>query len=352
MRLKYTNTYKMIINQWFLACFVDELKNKAIIKRKIAAQELVIFKTNGSGVAILQDRCCHRNVHLSLGYLQNGRIKCGYHGWEFGASGKCEHIPSLGADEKIPAAACVKSYVVKIKHKAVWVYIGDESKIEAASIPPFNELDEWPIVYNYHVVKANLKLVAESLFDSHHINHVHRKSIKTMMGNLHNEKPDYHLTVSEKSLSGWYYRDNEGSIFEKLYFGFEEKIKAHFGYWFPHSSKLALSFPAHMLMPSRQMVIYEHFYEIDAGHIMMIQITAWKNIFSFNNRFAKWFMLRKSTKIVEEDIAFLESNRHWHSIEKLNDMLIKPDELTFAFTKLWNKNVKQNAEEAHTETVG
>jgi hypothetical protein len=127
------------------------------------------------------------------------------------------------------------------------------------------------MVYNYHVVKGSLKLVAESLFDSHHINHVHRKSIKTLMGNLHHEKPDYHLNLSERAMAGWYLRDNENSIFEKVYFGFEDKVKTHFGFWFPHSSMLDLRFPAHLIMPSRQMVIYEHFYEIDEESVMMIQ---------------------------------------------------------------------------------
>ena len=145
-------------------------------------------------------------------------------------------------------------------------------------------------------------------------------------------------------MAGWYLRDNENSIFEKVYFGFEDKVEAHFGFWFPSSSKLDLRFPAHFTMPARQMVIYEHFYEIDEEHVMMIQITAWHRIFRFNPWFAKWFMLRKSMRIVEEDIAFLESNKYWHRKEKLVDLLIKPDELTFEFTRLWNKNMKENAE--------
>jgi hypothetical protein len=52
---------------------------------------------------------------------------------------------------------------------------------------------------------------------------------------------------------------------------------------------------------------------------------------------------------VEEDIAFLESNRYWHSRQRLNDLLIKPDELTFEFTRLWNKNIKRNAESTYQE---
>lgn len=339
----------MITNQWFLVCFREELQQSAIVKRKIVGEEVVAFMDENGQAAVLQDRCCHRNVHLSLGYVQNGRIKCGYHGWEFDARGKCQHIPSLSPEENIPRAACIKSYPVRLSHKAIWAYFGREENMHNADIPPFKELDYWPIAYNYHVVKANLKLVAESLFDSHHINHVHRNSIKTMMGNLYNEKTDYHLETAEKSLAGWYLRDNESTFFEKLYFGFEPKIKAAFAYWFPHSSMLHLYFPKHFTMPEREMVIYEHFYEIDEDNIMMIQITAWKNIFSFSNWFANWFMLKKSLTIVEEDIKFLESNKYWHQKQHLNDLLIKPDELTFAFTKLWNKNTTKNA--AQTDTV-
>lgn len=338
----------MLTNQWFLVCFREELQNNAIVKRKIVGEEVVVFLADHGRVAVLQDRCCHRNVHLSLGHLKDGHIKCGYHGWEFDATGKCQHIPSLPPSESIPLAACVKSYPVQIKHNAVWAYFGDVENMVTADIPPFNELNNWPMVYNYHVVKANLKLVAESLFDSHHINHVHRNSIKTMMGNLHHEKPDYHLKVEEKSLAGWYYRDNESSVFEKLYFGFEKKIKAHFGFCFPHSSMLRLHFPKHFTMPEREMVIYEHFYEIDADSIMMIQVTAWKNIFAFSKWFASWFMLKKSMAIVEEDIRFLESNKYWHDKQRLNDLLIKPDELTFAFTKLWNRNTRKNAAQINT----
>ena len=336
----------MITNQWYLVCFEDELQNGKILKRKIIGEEIVAFKTNSGKISVLQDRCCHRNVHLSLGYVKGEHIKCGYHGWEFGTDGKCELIPSLPPDEKIPRAACIKHYDVQIKHKIVWAYFGDPERKADAEIPPFHELDQWPMVYNYHIVKGNLKLVAESLFDSHHINHVHRNSIKTLMGNLHHEKPDYHLSQTDSSFTGWYLRDNENSIFEKVYFGFEDKVEAHFGFWFPGSSKLDLRFPAHLMMPSRQMVIFEHFYQIDEDSVMMIQITTWHRIFEYNPWFAKWFMLKKSMKIVEEDIAFLESNKYWHDKEKITDMLIRPDELTFEFTKLWDKNINKNAQTA------
>ncbi len=55
-------------------------------------------------------------------------------------------------------------------------------------------------------------------------------------------------------------------------------------------------------------------------------------------------MKRKSDQIVEEDIVFLESNRHWHDKEKLTDLIIKGDEPTISFMQLWNKNFNRSHE--------
>ena len=224
---------------------------------------------------------------------------------------------------------------------------GNRRKWKDASIPPFDELSQWPFIFNYHEVKGNIKLIAESLFDAQHINHVHRDSIDTMMGDLSNEDVDFHLETTTKSLKGWYYRSNGRSIFEKIYFGFAKKLETHFGFWFPHSSMLDLRFPAQFHFPARRMIIYEHFYQIDEEKCMMIQITTWKNIFRFNPWFAKWFMARKSNKIVEEDIEFLESNRHWHERKELKDLYVPADETTFAFNRIWETNINYGAERPH-----
>ncbi len=327
----------MILNQWYIVCFEKEIDDTKPLRRKIVCNDVVVFKTKSGKISVLEDRCCHRNVRLSLGNVKGEHIKCGYHGWEYGEDGMCKHIPSFEEDQPIPKAARVKAYPTVVKHKIVWAYFGDTPENERVEIPPFKELDYWPFIFNYHEVRGNIKLIAESLFDAQHINHVHKDSIKSMMGNLSNEPTDFNLQITETSLLGSYDRYNERSFFEKLYFGFKKELKTHFGFWFPHSSMLDLHFP------KKRMIIYEHFYEMDEEKCMMIQITTWENIFSFSQRFADWFMSKKSNTIVEEDIAFLESNREWHSKKSLNDLLVKPDELTFAFTKLWDKNLKSGA---------
>jgi phenylpropionate dioxygenase-like ring-hydroxylating dioxygenase large terminal subunit len=339
----------MITNKWYIVCFARELGKQNPIRRKIVGEEVVVFRTTSGRIAVLEDRCCHRNVHLSLGSIKGEAIKCGYHGWEYGEDGKCRHIPSLQAGRAIPASACVRSYPVEVKHRIIWAFFGDPAQKDNTPIPPLHQLDNWPFIFNYHELNGNIALVAESLFDAQHINHVHSSSIGTMMGDLSNEDTDFHLETTTDSMKGWYYRSNGRNLFEKIYFGFSKRFKTYFGFWFPHTSMLDLRFPSQLHFPSRRMIIYEHFYEIEPGRCMMIQITTWKNIFRFNPWFARWFMARKSNHIVEEDIAFLESNKHWHDKAEVNDMMVPADELTFAFTKLWTNNLAYETERTHTE---
>lgn len=328
----------MIKNQWYIIAFEHELKPGVHIHRKIVGENLIIFKTKTGKVAVLEDRCCHRNVQLSLGYVSGEHIKCGYHGWEFNTDGLCKHIPVLGNEKPIYKNACIKRFSYELKNKIYWVYIGNDDEKEKAIIPDFWELDMYPFVFNSHIFDADIKLVAESLFDAQHINHVHRNTIKNLMGKLEEPKTNYTLDIQADRLTGSYNRINNANFFEKFYFGFSSTIDTKFAFWYPHSSKLAGYYPAHLFFSKRELVIYEHFYEIEPGKVNMIQITAWKNIFPFMPSFDKWFMKKKSDKIVAEDIAFLQSNKKWHDAKAITDMIIKEDEVSIAFLQLWNRN--------------
>src|SRR4051812_23333232 len=114
----------LIKNHWYLACFADELPAGRHISRMISGEDILVYRTQSNQVGALENRCCHRNVQLSLGHVKGERIKCGYHGWEFGKDGKCDFIPSLDPNEKIPKAACIRQYPVQVKHRAVWVFVG------------------------------------------------------------------------------------------------------------------------------------------------------------------------------------------------------------------------------------
>jgi phenylpropionate dioxygenase-like ring-hydroxylating dioxygenase large terminal subunit len=43
---------------------------------------------------VFADRCPHRLVPLSAATVEDGRMRCAYHGWEFDAAGECVELPS------------------------------------------------------------------------------------------------------------------------------------------------------------------------------------------------------------------------------------------------------------------
>ena len=82
--------------------------------------------------------------------------------------------------------------------------------------------------------------------------------------------------------------------------------------------------------------------QVDDEYVEMKQITLWKNIFSKFPAFAKYFMAKKSAKIVEEDIDFLSSNLEILNKTKnrYHEVSVKGDEVSLAFRKFWSKKLQ------------
>lgn len=105
---------------------------------------LVVFRGSDGKPHALLDRCCHRAVRLSLGWVEGGTIVCRYHGWRYDGDGRCVHIPSLIKDQHIPPAARVPSFPCVERNGYVWVWPGEE-KSDLAAPPPIPEfgLHRW-----------------------------------------------------------------------------------------------------------------------------------------------------------------------------------------------------------------
>ena len=130
----------MLTNKWYLVCPSDELTNE-IKQYKILSEEIILFRNPDNSITALEDRCCHRNVNLSLGYLDKERVVCGYHGWEYDKTGSCVKIPSQLPGDKIPPTAKIKTYPVQDFNKWVWIFIGQAEKandVKPTNIPEMN----------------------------------------------------------------------------------------------------------------------------------------------------------------------------------------------------------------------
>ncbi len=137
-------------NHWYVVATELEVAEKCVA-RALLGQRIVIYRdTNGLPVAA-PDRCPHREAPLSAGAMENGVLTCCYHGWRFGAGGKCIAIPSADAAFPIPQTAhlpCIKSVA---RYGLIWVCLGDTPaqlpNISQENDPAFrrinNPVEEW-----------------------------------------------------------------------------------------------------------------------------------------------------------------------------------------------------------------
>ena len=79
-------------NTWYVAAKSEDIADKPL-GRRICDEPMVFYRDGSGKVAALEDFCPHRGAPLSLGFVKDGKLVCGYHGLEMGCDGKTVAMP-------------------------------------------------------------------------------------------------------------------------------------------------------------------------------------------------------------------------------------------------------------------
>jgi phenylpropionate dioxygenase-like ring-hydroxylating dioxygenase large terminal subunit len=163
-------------NSWYVGAWSNEI-TRSLLARTLLDTPVVFFRQEDGRAVALLDRCPHRFAPLSMGRLKGDAVECGYHGLAFDCTGACVRNPH---SDVIPAAARVRSFPLVERYDAVWIWMGDPQRADAALIPNFDFLDDKThrrAVRGFTHVQANYLLEADNLLDLSHIDFVHSGSI-------------------------------------------------------------------------------------------------------------------------------------------------------------------------------
>jgi phenylpropionate dioxygenase-like ring-hydroxylating dioxygenase large terminal subunit len=166
-----------ILNAWYVAAWPAEVSPGAVLGRTICGKPMAFFRDAAGAVAALEDRCCHREMPLSLGLVENGTLRCGYHGLRFDGSGACVEIPG---QVNIPPRARVRRYPAVERYGWIWVWPGDAAAADPAAVPAiFQRMDhpEWTPCGGTTYVKCHYQLISDNLLDLTHEAYIHRSSL-------------------------------------------------------------------------------------------------------------------------------------------------------------------------------
>jgi vanillate O-demethylase monooxygenase subunit len=158
---------------WYVAGLSRDIARKPVARR-ILGEDLVFYRTLAGAVVVLRDRCPHRLAPLSMGELVEDELQCRYHGFRFGADGKCKAVPG---EDFVPPTLCVDTFPAVERHALLWVWMGEAKKADAGAIPEWPWMEK-PDFVHLHMdngtFKAPLLAITDNLLDLTHVHFTHR----------------------------------------------------------------------------------------------------------------------------------------------------------------------------------
>ena len=104
---------------WFPVERSDHIGAGQVVQSMLHGQEIALWRAADGSLNAWENRCPHRSVRLTLGFVAGDQLVCRYHGWRYGSDGRCTGVPSTPAMAP-PSAACVRSYACRESAGIVW----------------------------------------------------------------------------------------------------------------------------------------------------------------------------------------------------------------------------------------
>jgi len=163
-------------NSWYVAAWDREV-TRDLLGRVFLNEPVVLYRREDGTPVALEDRCCHRQLPLSMGRVEGDTLRCGYHGLLFNSQGNCIEIPG---QDSVPPQARVRSFPLLERFNWVWIWMGDPTRADPALIPNWWWADhaEWAFTRPDMIhVKCNYQLISDNVLDVTHLAYVHASSI-------------------------------------------------------------------------------------------------------------------------------------------------------------------------------
>ena len=96
---------------------------------RILGEDLTLYQDLSGGFGLVDRHCPHRRADLSYGYVEACGLRCNYHGWLFGADGRCLEQPYddlANPQARFKDKITVKAYPVRALGGLLWTYMGPD----------------------------------------------------------------------------------------------------------------------------------------------------------------------------------------------------------------------------------
>ena len=140
---------------------------------RILGEDLVLFRDDKGRPGLLGLLCPHRCADLSYGRIEDGGIRCLYHGWLFDVDGKCLDMPAEPPESNYKDEIRHTAYPCVERAGMIFAYMG---KLPAPVFPEYEFLstdEEHRCLVRTHL-DSNWLQAIEGNIDPSHLSYLHR----------------------------------------------------------------------------------------------------------------------------------------------------------------------------------
>jgi len=105
---------------WIPVALSTDIETGTSAGTLVHGEERVVWRDNKGEIHVWEDRCPHRGMRMSFGFVRGDHIACLYHGWRYDTGGQCRYIPAH-PDLEVPQTIKVPTFAAIERAGIVWM---------------------------------------------------------------------------------------------------------------------------------------------------------------------------------------------------------------------------------------
>lgn len=164
----------LLRNYWQPAAITEELDDQRPVKAiRLLGEDFVLFRDDRGKYGMLDRHCAHRGADLAFGRLEDGGLRCSFHGWLFDVTGRCLEAPAEPANSRLCARVCQKSYPVSERNGILFAWLGNDYPSRFPDFDCFVAPPEYTFAFK-GFLECNWLQALEVGIDPAHASYLHR----------------------------------------------------------------------------------------------------------------------------------------------------------------------------------
>lgn len=124
-----TRMGELMRRYWHPIAAAGELDENPIKQVRLMGEDLVLYRDRSGTRGLLELHCAHRRADLSYGIVEQGGLRCNYHGWLYDETGRCIEQPFddiAYPEARLKDRIRMRAYPVEEKGGLLWAYLGPQ----------------------------------------------------------------------------------------------------------------------------------------------------------------------------------------------------------------------------------